>query len=761
LILLVPLMALALIGERFIEIRLSQLRTAAESAKIIHKVWSTANDVNRSVAIKPQSKQLWEGARHPDFLSVDEASAIQENWEIVIGETTASEKALSLAHKIILKLARKSRLDSAYSDFNPEYSSILLDRIPEVSYRIDLLVRFGENLQNKPSLNQMDEMAFIVNAGQFKSAADNISRVSHLPLGSFDATSLAHTANLGNTYRRMSNEFQRSAVSTIRSIEEYRAGAQVDLLELQNIEIRFDDAINSLWIGVSDILNSRLEKELNNLELTTNSFRIGLALFGISLILAVFFLRKSILSQAQQLETAYETAELNNHTLEQLKHSAEYQAHHDPLTGLPNRRYLQKEVDERLAVVQSSGVGIAIVHIDLDHFKQINDTLGHGAGDYVLQHVSTLLRKSTRKSDFISRVGGDEFVILVNSKGEKKPLVSLSNRIIDELSKPIFFEGDICQFGASIGIEIRAANDDQGVSVDASRLLTNADIALYQAKEKGRGRYQFFSDELRTSMEHRKVLADELMAAIRDEQIYPVYQPQINARTGAIVGVEALARWRRPNGEILSPGVFFPIADRMGVTAKIDSLILEKALTDFATWDQSGFKLPNLSTNVSSQRLSEVGLITSIKSLAVPVERMSFELLESILFDNMDDTMRHNLDALEELGIAIEIDDFGTGHSSLMSLQSLSPSRLKIARDLTVKLTTSKAHQKMVACIIDIADNFGISVIAEGIESEDQRDILLELGCENQQGYLFSAPLPAEELSEFWFGKKAATGIRN
>lgn len=440
----------------------------------------------------------------------------------------------------------------------------------------------------------------------------------------------------------------------------------------------------------------------------------------------------------------------HNAELERLRLMAEHDSLHDPLTGLANRRYLEREMEERQAGGRDSLFGMGVLHIDLDRFKQINDTLGHAAGDYVLTHVAGVLRESTRSDDFICRFGGDEFVVLTDSDGNRRSLEALATRIIEELSQPVFFNDEACHFGASIGIDVGT-----GRRVDPRRLLVNADIALYYAKESGRGQYAFFNPSLRGEVERARVLSDDILLAVAREEFFPVYQPQVDASTHKLKGVEVLARWRHPDKGEISPAVFLPVADKLGITPAIDHMILCKALEDLATWDAAGFYVPRISVNVSAKRLRDKNLIASLAALDIPKGRLSFEILETVFADTINDTMRYTLDNLIDAGIDIEIDDFGTGHASLLSLLSLAPTRAKIAREFVSELPGSKWHLKLVRYIVELAHSLNIEVIAEGVETLEQAEALRKLGCGRLQGYAFSKPIPADVLRDSVLEKAA------
>ena len=443
----------------------------------------------------------------------------------------------------------------------------------------------------------------------------------------------------------------------------------------------------------------------------------------------------------EHLTTAKRNAEARNTELEQARAQMEHNSLHDSLTGLPNRRYLDRVL---LAKRTEIGMPQALLHVDLDRFKQINDTLGHAAGDAMLAHAADILKGSIRKDDFLARTGGDEFVIVLTNPVKTAELEKLAARILTQMRKPVLFEGHECRFGASVGIASASGSDKA-----RRRLLINADIALYRAKESGRNCFQFFTDNLEAEVVRNKCMADDILNGLERQEFLPFFQPQFDARTLDIVGVEALARWEHPTEGLLSPDAFLGIAGELNVVPIIDRLILEQALWQATRWKANGLDIPKVSVNVSAGRLHDAGLIESLDGLAIEPGTLSFELLESIFLDDTDKTVATNIERLKTLGIDIEIDDFGTGYASIVSLLQLNPRRLKIDRCLVMPIVKSKKQRQLVASIIDIGHSLGIEVTAEGVETMEHARILKTLGCNTLQGYAFATPLSAADLMEF------------
>ncbi len=443
----------------------------------------------------------------------------------------------------------------------------------------------------------------------------------------------------------------------------------------------------------------------------------------------------------QALERAKTLAEEKSTALQSANRRIEYNALHDSLTELPNRRYLDARLDEWR---QQKAGQVALLHIDLDRFKQINDTLGHAAGDAMLVHASSVLKANVCPNDFVARIGGDEFVVVCRDGMGDGRLAELATRIIERMRQPVIYHGHECRFGVSIGIA-RSGDGD----FDPRRLVVNADIALYRAKSRGRNRFEFFTDQLQEEIVSTKRTADEILCGLERDEFEPYFQPQFDARTLEIVGVEALARWRHPTRGLLGPDAFLKIAEELNVVAVIDRLILEKTLAQFAEWERLGLGIPNVSVNVSARRLQEDELVKSLRALDIRPGTVSFELVESIFLDDNDEVIVWNVEQIKELGIDIEIDDFGTGYASIVSLLKLKPKRLKLDRQLVMPIEDAPAQRHIVQSMIEIGRSLDIEVIAEGVETLEHARILRDLGCDMLQGYAFAPAMSAQAFIDF------------
>jgi diguanylate cyclase (GGDEF)-like protein/PAS domain S-box-containing protein len=441
---------------------------------------------------------------------------------------------------------------------------------------------------------------------------------------------------------------------------------------------------------------------------------------------------------AARLEAANELANRQNKALEAARAEMEYNASHDALTGLANRRKLD-EVCKNLP----DDARPAVLHIDLDRFKQINDTLGHAAGDQILTHAAKILSDNAPKDSLVARVGGDEFVILIYSSPPNADLENLAMRIITASEAPYVFDGAECRFGMSVGIATNRMSNEVG-----STLFANADLALYLAKNEGRGRCRFYKTDLSVAVQSKKQLGDELLAALERDEFFCLYQPQFNAQTLQLSGVEALVRWRHPSGEIRFPDQFLPTAEEVGVVNRIDRLMLLTAIEHMQNWADEGLDTPRVSVNVSAQRLTDSQLIADLDLIDQSPGQFAFELLESVFLDTQNTQLAENLSLIRAKGVEIEIDDFGTGHASIVGLLHLKPTRLKIDRQLIQPIDSSDQQRQLVESILHIGRLQNIAVVAEGVETLAHIEILQELGCDYLQGFGLAAPMYVDKLTE-------------
>ena len=436
-----------------------------------------------------------------------------------------------------------------------------------------------------------------------------------------------------------------------------------------------------------------------------------------------------------------------------------YHALHDPLTGLPNRTLLLDRIEVALARSARLGRSVAVLFLDLDRFKPINDSRGHATGDTVLQTVASRLRAAVRPSDTVGRLGGDEFVVVTEDASVWQATV-LGERLIRALEKPFEVEGDEVFVTVSVGIAIAET------AVSADELLRDADVAMYQAKQRGRARSEFFDEAMRTEAAGRLETATALHRAVERDEFETHYQPIVDLNSGAIVGVEALVRWRHPERGLVSPAEFIPMAEEQGLIVPIGDRVLQESCRQWAKWrDQFPDREPLiLNVNISARQLHRPEFLQSIRvALAchdVDPGSLCLELTESVLMEDVE-AERHTLSALRELGVRLAIDDFGTGYSSLTYLKRFPVTEIKIDQTFVAGLGGDTFDTAIIESVIELAHAVGLKVTAEGVETVEQMLRLRALGCDSAQGYYFARPQPAADLDalfECWGQAEAYTG---
>jgi diguanylate cyclase (GGDEF)-like protein/PAS domain S-box-containing protein len=426
-------------------------------------------------------------------------------------------------------------------------------------------------------------------------------------------------------------------------------------------------------------------------------------------------------------------------------------ASRDPLTGLPNRLGLEQALARMGARAERDGHGIGLLHLDLDRFKQINDTLGHAAGDTVLRAVTERMLTCLGPDDLLARVGSDEFIVATELRHEDSDLPRRADALLQNVCRPVRFERSDCRFTASIGLSHRVRTP-----FDAADMMVEADLALSRAKTRGRNRAQAFTAELASEARARKTLADQLTVAIENGDLFAHYQPQVESWTGALAGAEALVRWHHPEEGLIGPQRFLGLAREMHLEPLIDRMILEGALTDLAAFRAAGIALPRISVNVSARRLRHAGLVEELDRLSIAPGDISFELLESTFLDETDDKLIWTLDAFRERGIAVEIDDFGTGHASIMGLLRIAPQRLKTDKAILGPALEDPRRRRLFGLVVEIGRALDIAVTAEGVETAAHADLARAMGCTVLQGYHFAHPMPKAEFIRHYATESAA-----
>ena len=421
-----------------------------------------------------------------------------------------------------------------------------------------------------------------------------------------------------------------------------------------------------------------------------------------------------------------------------------FQAYHDLLTHLPNRALLKDRLSLAITQAQRNKRRLAVMFLDLDRFKIVNDTLGHTMGDRLLKAVANRLQGCLRGGDTLSRFGGDEFTLLLPEVRTRDDVVVIASKILDKLAAPFVIDGHELFVGASIGI---AMYPEAGDSVEA--LIQSADIAMYHVKGRGKNGYQFFSDDMNHKFSTRLSLERELRAALSTGQLRVYYQPQVDLTDGSIVGVEALVRWQHPRHGLIEPAEFLPVAEETGLITQVDEWVQVHSFAEVAEWRRAGFGDVRLSVNMSSQQLEQDAFLerflSNLDASGLAADRLKIEITENAIMRDME-VIVPKLRALRKSGVRIAIDDFGTGYSSLSYLQRFPVNTLKIDRSFVGDIRADLGDASIINAIVAMARGLKLDLIAEGVETRTQLRYLRSQGCREVQGFIFSRPIPAGEI---------------
>jgi diguanylate cyclase (GGDEF)-like protein/PAS domain S-box-containing protein len=432
----------------------------------------------------------------------------------------------------------------------------------------------------------------------------------------------------------------------------------------------------------------------------------------------------------------------------------EFLAHHDTLTGLPNRAMFADRAREAVAHARRHDKTAAFLFLDMDNFKQVNDSLGHDAGDNLLKIMASRLRASVRGDDFIARIGGDEFCVLMQEVAEPREAAAVAQKLIHELGKPYRVGEHQVSSGASIGIACVPQDGD-----DVGTLLRLADHAMYRAKELGRNGYQFFSGLLNDNAAAAAELADDLRAGIERNELFLVYQPRIDIATRQVVGAEALLRWRHPRRGVLAPEAFLPLADDTGLLVPVGRWILREACTQGRRWVEAGIRPFSVVVNMTARQLRHGSLAedvrAALKASGLPAESLLVEVPETAV-RQLAEPIEHALAEVTACGARLSVDDFGTGYASLPMLQRLRASSVCIDRSLIAGVPHDSERAGLARALIALARGLDFEVVAKGVETHAQREFLADAGCRVCQGDLFAPAGAADEVEPFLRARRAA-----
>lgn len=436
------------------------------------------------------------------------------------------------------------------------------------------------------------------------------------------------------------------------------------------------------------------------------------------------------------------------------KSQLSYLTFHDPVTGLANRSLFYDRVQKSLGRARRHKGKIALLLIDLDRFKNINDLLGRDSGDLFLRHVAQCLSEAVRDTDTVARLGADEFVIVLENISSADDIENIAQKLQESLVEPIEIDGHQVSATASIGISLFPKDGD---SVD--QLLKNADMAMYRAKASGKNRHQFFIKAMTESAVNYLLLENDLRSAIEDDQLSLHYQPQINLHSGRIIGVEALVRWMHAERGMVSPVEFIPLAEETGLIEPLGDWVLAKACSTFQSWLMQGLQLGKIAVNLSPRQFRqehfEQRVMEVIMETRLPPQYLELEITETSAMENAAETVS-TLKCLSKMGLSLAIDDFGTGYSSLSYLKRFPIQKLKIDRSFINDVDTDDTDAAIAKSIIDLAHNMSLKVVAEGVERPSQSRWLIDKGCDQVQGFYYAKPMSEEDLLELCNDKNRA-----
>jgi diguanylate cyclase (GGDEF)-like protein len=419
-----------------------------------------------------------------------------------------------------------------------------------------------------------------------------------------------------------------------------------------------------------------------------------------------------------------------------------HQAYHDSLTGLPNRASFAEHLDEAMRRAKRAGWPLALLFLDLDNFKRVNDSLGHDAGDRLLRVAAERIRRAVREADMLFRMGGDEFTVLLEDVRGPEEAAMVSSRVLEAMAEPLQLQHHEISVTASIGIALYPRDD-----VVAERLLKSADTAMYRAKELGRNRYAFFAPEMNERVESQMLIEAALRRALKNQEFVLYFQPRVSAASGRATGAEALLRWRHPEWGLVEPGRFIPLLEETGMVVPVGAWVLAEACRHAKAWQDAGLPALRVSVNLSSRQFRSETLFDSVtealRASRLQPQLLELELTESLLVENVEHAMGV-MGKLKAIGTAISIDDFGTGYSSLGYLKRFPIDSLKIDKSFVRDIATSPKDAAIVKAISALARSLGIGLIAEGVEEVWQAEYLRGQQCTEMQGFLFSHPLPHE-----------------
>lgn len=547
--------------------------------------------------------------------------------------------------------------------------------------------------------------------------------------------------------------------------------AKEDLLDIihmksvaffKNLKDYYVDADDNKLVSVyklPDIYNHKMATfilfyDLNNIDYSNViKMRDRLAmLFFITYFVAMILIYYIYLKQTQKFtqklnKELEEKVEVRTQELQEKTENLHHIAHHDSLTGLPNRLLFLDRLEQSILHAKRKNINVSILFLDLDRFKEINDTFGHEIGDKLLIAVTERLLRCVRSEDTVARLGGDEFTIILENLPQNI-IINITKKIIETMKEPITIDQSELYTTFSIGISTFPEDGDT-----SNILLRNADTAMYKAKDNGKNNFEFYSAKMTELAFERVLLESYLRKAIEENEFIAYYQPKVNSQSGKIIGVEALIRWQNPQLGLISPMQFIPLAEDIGLIGQVDRWMMKEAMKTIEAFYKTGLFDGTLSLNVSMKQLEDKTfvqyLLDTIQEVGFDSQKLEMEITESQIMKNPESAIK-TLNKIREIGVKISVDDFGTGHSSLSYLKKLPIDILKIDRSFVKDAYIDEDDAAIVKMIIALAKSLKLKFIAEGVETQEQLDFLKSVECHNIQGYFYSKPLPQDELKRFF-----------
>jgi diguanylate cyclase (GGDEF)-like protein len=632
--------------------------------------------------------------------------------------------ALRRARTLAASISQLAKLNASSSYETSKLPHLIYDTLPAVVIESAIMVNNANNIATRVEINVWDKMLIPVQGGQFKIAADTAARETAEYFNTLEGPGATRLRNQAQLFRTANITYQSHTAKLLSSTITASTGSDVVVAPVVANQPDLVSAAFLLWQSALDYLLEDLKHQR-----TSTLFTVTLAGIVGGLVIVAAFAIAVALTRALEERTQREIENLG---------------FHDPLTGLPNRRALLNKI--RALPETEPGLRTGMILIDLRQFKKINDRFGDPTGDSILREVAEQLIQNAGPEDFLCRTGGTEFALLRPRLSGVTRFEQLAQKVLQDICKDRIVNEHKTSIDANAGVFI-----SQPKVKLTDHILTDAALALRCAKQRGPGKLERFTPEMRAAFEENDAIAKELQRALKEGSIVAWYQPQVNIHTGAVVGAEALARWIDDEGVRL-PGSFLPAAIEAGYMEQVEAAVREKALAFAASLSGTARPAIKLGLNVTANLLTSAKAVDAlhqeVKELGLEPSDVSLEILEAVMIDEaITAPIKQNIARLSELGFFIELDDFGTGHSSISSLRDLKVDRVKIDRSFISGVDTDPGLQKFTSALINLAKSLDISVLAEGVETEGELDWLKSNGCDLIQGFLISMAVPEDELA--------------